>query len=84
MEESLFHLPEVSGQLKKVVEARLHTDRPSPHLDKILGLQMRFSGTPALPIYVIVDPVSEKVLGDFKGSTTDPAAFAEFVRQATL
>ena len=81
MEENFFPRPEVSGLLQKnVVEARLHTDRAGPFLNRILALQQRFSGSRALPVYVLLDPRTERSIGRVKGAR-EPA-FLDLVRQA--
>ena len=82
VEEVFFHDPQLSAMLRDgFVEARLHTDRPSPHLERILELQERLAETLALPTYVLVDPDTEKRIGrtSFRGSA---AGFREFLHSA--
>ena len=63
MENGVFRSPEVSGELKKVVEARLHTDRTSsPFIDQIRALRKRLTGVTSNPVYVMYDPGTEKSL----------------------
>ncbi len=82
MEESVFPLPEVSAELQHVVEARLHTDtESSPHHQRILELQKKFTGTVALPIYVIVDPQTEEIVDKLAGAGS-VARFVRFVHDA--
>ncbi|MAE76190.1 MAG: hypothetical protein CMJ85_04895 [Planctomycetes bacterium] len=72
MEKGLF--PEVSGTLKKTVEARLHTDR-GPIGVKLRKLQIRMTKVSTLPVYLVVDPKTEEIL-----SRLDGARRSQFVR----
>ena len=84
MEQSVFPRPEVSAALQSVVEARLHTDDPaSPFHEQILALQEQYTGTVALPIYVITDPETGAVLAKKAGIGGGPEGFIEFLRRAT-
>jgi len=76
MEKKFLPKPAVAGLLKEhYIEARLHTDRKSvPQLDRILEVQKKFAGSEALPVYVTVDPETERLLGKYEGS--QPAQFA--------
>ena len=82
MEENIFPLPEVSGVLTNLIEARLHTDRPGiENYDRIIELQERFTGTRSLPIYLVIDPDTEEVLARHNGATFDPAVFIAFLEK---
>lgn len=62
MEENVFPLPEVSGELSRgFIEARLHTDG-GPSKEKNQVLQKEMTSSVANPIYVIVDPKTGKVI----------------------
>ena len=63
MENVVFRLPEVSAELKKTIEARLHTDRRrSPFIDQIRALRKKLTGVTSNPVYVVYDPKAEKSL----------------------
>ncbi|MCA8968660.1 MAG: hypothetical protein KDC95_02710 [Planctomycetes bacterium] len=71
METTVFIRPEVSGLLAKTIEARLHADLPGlPTRDRILEVQEQFAGVKTLPVYVILDPSTEQVLGRLDGATS--------------
>ena len=56
MEKFIFRRPEVFGELKKVVEARLHNDRFGEHRatsEFNKALQKKLTDTPATPVYVV-------------------------------
>ena len=77
MEKKFLPKPAVAGILEEhYIEARLHTDRPSvPQLERILEIQEKFAESEALPIYVTVDPETERRLGKYEGSR--PAQFSD-------
>ncbi len=57
MEEHVFPRPAVADVLaKNFVEVRLHTDTHGPELKQILALRKQYSGSVAIPTYVVVDP----------------------------
>ncbi|MCB9919278.1 MAG: hypothetical protein H6832_12825 [Planctomycetes bacterium] len=71
METSVFIRPEVSGLLAKTIEARLHADVPGlPTYERILEVQDKFAGVKTAPVYMILDPSTEQVLGRLDGATT--------------
>jgi hypothetical protein len=71
MERSVFSLPKVASILRQTVEARLHTDKSaSPLFTRMREVQTRFSGTRALPVYVVIDAQSETVVDRWLGATT--------------
>ncbi len=78
MEERVFRLPAVAGILEsRFVEARLHTDGES-NIDRILALQKELAGSPATPVYLVVDPDSGEILTKLEGPRgTD--LFVEFL-----
>ena len=85
MEESVFRRPEVLRELKKVVEARLHNDRFGEHRatsEFNQALQKRLTGTLATPVYVVMDPLTERVRTIFEGATQDASEFADWLRDA--
>jgi len=82
MEEKIFRLPDVFRILKDdYVEARLHTDG-TVNIADIKAKQAELTGSVATPIYVVLEPDSEKVTGLFEGATFDGQEFAEFLRAA--
>jgi hypothetical protein len=82
MEEKIFRLPDVFRILKDgYVEARLHTDG-SVNIDRIKEKQAELTGSVATPIYVVIEPESEKILGLFEGATFDEQEFEDFLRAA--
>jgi hypothetical protein len=82
MEEKIFRLPDVFRVLKEgYVEARLHTDG-SKNIERIKEKQAELTGSVATPIYVVLEPESEKVTGLFEGATFDSKEFERFLRAA--
>lgn len=85
MEESVFPLPAVAGELKKnFIEARIHTDgedRLSPELDaKNKALQKKMVNSRANPYFAVVDPKTGKVLRKKAGMIFE-SKFLEFLRR---
>ena len=79
MEQNVFPHPEVKPELDKYVVGELYTDREASPGDKAnRELQLKLTGSEALPIYVLMSP-DGKVLRKFEGSTNDPAVFARFL-----
>lgn len=84
MEEGIFPLPAVAGELKsKFIEARLHTDGES-RLDaqtnaRNKGLQSEMTQSKANPYFVIYDPVEGRVLRKKAGMLFE-SRFLEFLR----
>lgn len=82
MEERVFRRPAVAGELRRMVEARLHNDGPDrQYRNEIKELQRRLGGTLATPTYVLVDPRSERVLGVHVGPQFDPELFSAWLRE---
>ncbi len=78
MEQNVFPHPEVKPELDKYVVGELYTDRETPADQKNRALQLKLTGSEALPIYVLLS-ADGKVLRKFEGSTNDPAVFAKFL-----
>ena len=79
MEEKIFRLPDVFRVLdQEFVEARLHTDGTA-HIDRILEMQQKLTGSIATPIYVVMDPDTEEILGVFEGATFKDEEFLRFL-----
>ncbi len=79
MEGNVFPNPLVKPELAKYVVAELYTDRLANPNDKVnKELQLKLTGSEALPLYVLVTPEG-KVLRKFEGSTNDPSVFAKFL-----
>jgi len=84
MEKKVLPKPAVAGVLEEnYIEARLHTDRPSPGLEKILEVQQRFAESVANPIYVAVDPQTESRLDKYEGAALTAEHEENFVRFLT-
>jgi thiol:disulfide interchange protein DsbD len=75
MEVQVFAEPGVSQALDTVVEARLYMDEPG---DPYADLQQQWTGTRAVPAYVLVDPATGEPTAAHVG-TADSAAFARFL-----
>ncbi len=95
MEKGVFIRPAVAGPLSKsYIESRLHMDWQD-HVDADLAkihkqLQRDFARSVAMPIYVIVDPVTGEMLRRFTlndaGSASKDAwasAFTDFPTRST-
>ena len=83
MEQKVFPRPAVAGELARYVEARLHTDGRT-NIDRILELKQELTGTEANPVYVLVEPKSNRPFGKFEGATFDENEFVEFLRTKAL
>jgi len=80
VEQNIFPDSEVNTELKKFSLAKLYTDRPTEADRANFKLQKDLTGEISLPIYVILDPKTEKPVQIFAGSDTTPKKFAEFLR----
>ena len=84
MENKVFTAPAVAGVLKEgFIEARLHVDADEERVPKIarnLQLQRDVARTPALPVYVILQPATEVELARQEANSTQ-AAFLAFLRK---
>ena len=63
---------------KDFVEARLHTDGKT-NTERILELQENLARSVANPIYVIVDPRTEREVGRYEGAALKEPRIGEFV-----
>ena len=78
MEEKIFPRPAVAGILEEMyVEARLHADG-EVNVDRIHELQDAMAKSRATPLYLIVDPSTEKELARQEGASSE-AKFLEFL-----
>lgn len=85
MEERIFRRPAVAGELRRMVESRLHNDGPDrEYRNGIKALQRRLGGTLATPTYVMIDPEAERILGVHVGPQLDPGLFAEWLRETRV
>ncbi len=81
MEESIFPAPAVAEVLREhYVEARLHMDVDEVR-EKYHDLQDRLVGTLAVPVYVLLDPVTGKVLDRHYGWLPSEGGFAAFLEK---
>lgn len=83
MEEKVFRIAAVAAELENYVEARLHTDSGNKQKqEEFKALEIRLADSVANPVYVILDPQTEKKLGVFTGATlVDYTPFLEFLRK---
>jgi hypothetical protein len=84
MEEKVFRIAAVAAELENYVEARLHTDSgDKKKQEEFKSLEISLADTLANPVYVILDPKTEKKLGTFTGATLrDHTPFLRFLQQA--
>jgi thiol:disulfide interchange protein len=80
MEANIFPVPEVRGELERFVRVQLYTDGQGEKYDRNRDFQETRFGTVALPLYVVVDPVTERETARFEGLTRDSSEFAAFLR----
>jgi len=80
MEVKRFPLPEVSAELSKMIEARLHNDDRDVGA-RVKELQRRLTGSVATPIYLVLDPEDEHQLGRQDGPSS-ASTFARFLRDS--
>ncbi|MEW6071639.1 MAG: hypothetical protein AB1726_03455 [Planctomycetota bacterium] len=79
MEENIFPKPAVAGLLEtRYVEARLHDDGVT-NIDRILQLKKDLTGTLARPVYLVLDPATERTLAKREGGTFSDREFAAFL-----
>ena len=82
MEKTVFPLPEVSGLLANTIEARLHADKSShPLYDRMIEVQTKYSGVKTAPVYLVVDPSTDKILGRQDGASS-PETFRAWLQKA--
>jgi thiol:disulfide interchange protein len=80
MEKNVFPVREVRTELEKFVRVQLYTDGQGEEYDKNREFQESRFNTVALPLYVMLDPTTERETGRFEGLTRNPAEFAEFLK----
>jgi len=77
-EEKVFPSPKISGVLEEhYVEARLHND--GEHAEEIIALQQELGRSAATPLYLVLDPRSQRSLKGPLGGVTTVRAFREFL-----
>lgn len=81
MEKNIFPLPDVRAALERFERVQLYTDGQGPEYDKNRELQETRFNTVALPLYVIVDPATEREIGRVEGLTRDGSEFARFLER---
>ena len=85
MEKSYFSQDEFAEVLNKnYIEARLHTDMvktPEAQRKRIREKQREFVGHKSMPVYVIVDPETGKVVDKLEGFTADSKVILEFLQK---
>jgi thiol:disulfide interchange protein DsbD len=81
MEKNIFPQSAVRDELDRFERVQLYTDGQGPEYDRNREmLEERFK-TVALPLYVVIDPRTERELARIEGLTRDPAEFARFLRE---
>jgi hypothetical protein len=83
VEEVVFHDPKVAAILReRYVEARLHTDKldDPARTERIVELQRKLTGVRTLPVYLIEDPKTGRMLGRLDGYHAADA-FITFLQQ---
>jgi hypothetical protein len=88
MEKIIMPKPAVAEVLERnYIEARLHTDKPIPGIERIRELQLKFAESVANPVYVTVDPEKELRLGRYEGSAIterDEENFIQFLKDGLV
>ena len=80
MEEKIFPAPAVAEELQGFIEARMHTDHYDDKLKKMAQeLQLRMVQSVGAPMYVIIDPSTEEILGE--AGYTSEEGFVAFLKQ---
>ncbi|OPZ16476.1 MAG: Thiol:disulfide interchange protein DsbD precursor [candidate division BRC1 bacterium ADurb.BinA364] len=82
MEQGMFPRPAIRDALGRFTLARLYTDKGTPETDANQRMQVERFGTPALPLYALVDPATEATIRSFAGMTRDEGKFLEFLTGA--
>jgi thiol:disulfide interchange protein len=80
MEKNVFPVPEVRTELEKFIRVQLYTDGQGETYDRNREFQESRFNTIALPLYVMLDPATERETGRFEGLTRNPSEFAEFLK----
>ncbi|MBS1705541.1 MAG: thioredoxin family protein [Armatimonadetes bacterium] len=80
MEANVFPDSAVQTQFKRVVRAKLFTDRIGID-DKNAELQTKLTNSKTLPVYVVLDPNTGKPVKILGGSGHSPADFAKFIEE---
>jgi thiol:disulfide interchange protein DsbD len=80
MEANIFPTPEVRGELERFVRVQLYTDGQGEKYDRNREFQETRFGTVALPLYVVIDPATERETARFEGLTRDASEFVAFLR----
>jgi thiol:disulfide interchange protein len=82
MEKNVFPVPDVRIALERFERVQLYTDGQGAKYDRNRELQETRFKTVALPLYVVVDPVTEREIGRVEGLTRDPSEFARFLERS--
>ena len=77
-EKNVFPHSDVQREMAQFVRVQLYTDG-GPDGSSNQKLQERIAGDVALPLYLVIDPQSEKVISKVEGVTT-PADFIKFLQ----
>jgi thiol:disulfide interchange protein DsbD len=82
MEKNIFVVPQVRAALGRFERVQLYTDGQGAEYDRNRDLQETRFKTVALPLYVIVDPTSEREIARVEGLTRDAAEFTRFLERS--
>ena len=81
-EKNVFPRDDVRREMSQYVRVQLYTDRPSDTANQ--RLQLAKFGDVALPLYGVVNPQSEAVVGKYAGTITDAPEFTRFLAQSRM
>ena len=82
MEKNIFPVPQVRDALGRFERVQLYTDGQGAEYDRNRDLQESRFKTVALPLYVVIDPASEREIARVEGLTRDPAEFTRFLERS--
>lgn len=82
MEQNIFPVAEVAGELKKFVKVQLYTDRDTPDDNANQALEQKLGNTVALPLYVLVKP-DGTVIDKFEGLAAQASDFVSFLKKGS-
>jgi hypothetical protein len=86
VEKSYFFQDDFAEVLNRsYIEARLHSDKqdtPEAQMQRMEEKRREFVGHPGMPIYVVVDPETGKLIDKLEGFEPDPNVMLEFLKRS--
>lgn len=82
MENNVFPADRVKKELEQFTLAELFTDRDNPEDRKNAALREKLTGSASNPIYVVMDPTTEKVLQVYQGAAPNHDEFINFLQKS--